>query len=279
MKKLLVCIAALIGLFIGNQAAYSYNLPLCDINKIGITVTPVKETIDDEIVYGFTISLPEEGSISTGENDNILISASNGTILLGLDCTNEAPEYTCTITDIVKKSDTIHVLFHYEGSSSSESCAALSGDIDLKESVDLDDDSDMDGIANDEDNCPDDANEDQEDEDEDGIGDACAAKDGEEINPDIDDDGILNEDDDDMDGDGKLNKSDNCPQVSNKDQKDEDKDGIGAACDENDKPTGGPKSAGDCSLSPLSASNAIGWIFDLAVLGAPFAFLGYRRKK
>ncbi|MFP4844325.1 thrombospondin type 3 repeat-containing protein [Winogradskyella sp. PE311] len=72
------------------------------------------------------------------------------------------------------------------------------------------DDSDGDGVPNDADNCPDLANTDQADLDNDGIGDLC---------------------DDDIDGDGILNDEDNCPTNANPDQTDFDGDGIGDECD------------------------------------------------
>ena len=74
-------------------------------------------------------------------------------------------------------------------------------------------DSDGDGIADDQDNCPAVANPDQLDTDEDGLGDAC--------DPDDDNDGV--EDDDD-----------NCPLIANADQADFDADGLGDACDPDD---------------------------------------------
>ncbi|RME25004.1 MAG: hypothetical protein D6806_08660, partial [Deltaproteobacteria bacterium] len=60
------------------------------------------------------------------------------------------------------------------------------------------------------DNCPDVANADQADLDNDGMGDAC--------DPDIDNDGVANE-------------NDNCPMRGNADQADSDADGVGDACD------------------------------------------------
>lgn len=85
-------------------------------------------------------------------------------------------------------------------------------------------DQDGDAVPDDRDNCPDRANltansialVPQSDLDDDGIGDAC---------------------DDDYDGDGMLNKNDNCPAISNSDQKDTDGDGIGDPCD---RTPGGP---------------------------------------
>ncbi len=72
-------------------------------------------------------------------------------------------------------------------------------------------DTDGDGVIDDSDNCPEEANADQADMDEDGLGDVC---------------------DDDIDGDGILNEDDNCPENANPDQADLDNDGIGDWCDE-----------------------------------------------
>lgn len=70
-------------------------------------------------------------------------------------------------------------------------------------------DTDGDGVADDEDNCPSVANDEQIDTDGDGLGDVC---------------------DDDIDGDGVYNTSDNCLMVANPMQEDVNEDGVGDAC-------------------------------------------------
>ena len=71
-------------------------------------------------------------------------------------------------------------------------------------------DQDLDGIMDDEDNCPETYNPTQTDTDGDGIGDAC---------------------DSDIDGDGDPNATDNCPYNPNANQADIDADGLGDECD------------------------------------------------
>jgi hypothetical protein len=120
-------------------------------------------------------------------------------------------------------------------------------------------DSDDDGVADFEDNCPAVANADQADDDGDGLGNACDRindvdndKDG--INNDVDNcPAIANPDQADVDGDGKgdacdsvnstdtdhdgvFDVEDNCPAVSNADQRDSDHDGVGDACDSGKPP-------------------------------------------
>jgi len=85
------------------------------------------------------------------------------------------------------------------------------------------------------DNCVNLRNDDQMDTDNDGVGDACS--------PDIDGDGILNENDNcvyihnplqtDFDVDGVGDKCDNCPKQFNPEQSDTDSDLVGDVCDNN----------------------------------------------
>ena len=140
-------------------------------------------------------------------------------------------------------------------------------------------DTDGDGIADGDDNCPVEANNDQIDTDEDGRGDACDAdddndsvldeddlypldarewadNDGDEIGDNADDDddndGVKDVDDDfpldptrtvdttDTDGDGILDKVDNCIAIKNEDQANFDGDDLGDLCDGDDDNDGVP---------------------------------------
>ncbi len=106
-------------------------------------------------------------------------------------------------------------------------------------------DSDGDGIADDDDNCPAQHNASQNDFDGDGFGDACDDFDNDGIRDaddncrmvanreqlDTDTDGAGDVCDDDLDGDGIDNDGDICPQIADPGQFDEDRDGIGDPCD------------------------------------------------
>ncbi len=81
-------------------------------------------------------------------------------------------------------------------------------------------DRDCDLVLDPVDNCPDVANSDQDDRDDDDIGDRC-------------DSCLAAPSTADEDSDTKLDNADNCPTVANVDQSDADGDGVGNACEPN----------------------------------------------
>lgn len=109
------------------------------------------------------------------------------------------------------------------------------------------DDHDWDGVKNKDDNCPRTYNKDQKDEEDgDGIGNACDKNDDNDERPDRidncatkanvdqydqDHDGIGDPCDPDNDNDRVPDDEDNCPAVANNDQRDRDGDELGDACD------------------------------------------------
>ncbi len=102
-------------------------------------------------------------------------------------------------------------------------------------------DADLDGIADMNDNCPNNSNPNQIDSDNDGFGDVCDACPGFDDLADGDLDGIpdgcdncpaiANPSQSDSDSDGFADACDNCPNTANADQLDTDLDGVGDVCD------------------------------------------------
>ncbi|WP_340201636.1 reprolysin-like metallopeptidase [Ascidiimonas sp. W6] len=122
-------------------------------------------------------------------------------------------------------------------------------------------DQDGDGILDEDDNCPNIANTNQLDTDDDGDGDVCDADDDNDGILDVNDNCTINanpdqadndEDelgdlcDNDDDNDGILDDQDNCPFTANSDQLDNDLDGEGDICDEDDDNDGILDTADNC---------------------------------
>jgi hypothetical protein len=124
-------------------------------------------------------------------------------------------------------------------------------------------DTDGDGVADDVDNCPSDANADQVDTDGDTDGDACDSDDDDDTVLDVSDNCRLvqntdqaNTDSDaegdacdaDDDNDTVLDGSDNCQLVANETQTDTDGDAQGNACDADDDNDGVADETDNCQL-------------------------------
>ncbi len=70
------------------------------------------------------------------------------------------------------------------------------------------------------------------------------------ICPDLDHDGICDDEDDDRDGDGEPNDTDNCPDTPNPYQEDVDNDGLGDVCDDDRDGDGVPNGTDNCPDAP-----------------------------
>lgn len=129
--------------------------------------------------------------------------------------------------------------------------------------IDNDEDSDLDGVVDQFDNCPLIANENQQDFDEDNIGDVCdsdddndTVDDGVDNCPLISNQGQANADgdnfgdvcDSDDDNDTVADTDDNCPLAANQDQLDTDTDGLGNVCDADDDNDSVLDAADNCPL-------------------------------
>mgnify|MGYP000489133101 FL=1 len=100
-------------------------------------------------------------------------------------------------------------------------------------------DQDGDGVVEQLDNCPTIANAEQEDEDDDGVGDAC------DLCRTVPDPAQF-----DADGDGAGDACDVCPNVTDPDQRDADEDGVGDLCDADADDDGRPNDVDNCPLVP-----------------------------
>lgn len=209
---------------------------------IGIGRTGTVVTLENTIVAGNTDDLPGTGTddfakyqsptlISNGYN---LVGAGTGFWLTGtgdLTTTNVANEIDTTLADNGGQTLTHALIPGSQAIDAGDPASTLTEDqrgVSRPQGASCDigafeleqvSDSDGDGVPDDEDNCPNDANLGQEDNDEDGLGDVC---DNCPATP--------NADQADGDGDGVGDACDNCS-VHNPGQEDSNNDGQGDACD------------------------------------------------
>ena len=165
---------------------------------------------------------------AAGETANVSLFRDT-TVLAGADEADRVMMYT---PDPVATGSSVS---HFDTSTSPNTLMEPSINADLGSGVDLTlplfrdlgwyADADVDGIADDQDNCIYAADPEQTDSDGDGVGDAC---------------------DDDDDNDGFLDDADTCTAVGNPDQRDFDQDGDGDACDTDDDDDGVLDAADDC---------------------------------
>jgi hypothetical protein len=134
-------------------------------------------------------------------------------------------------------------------------------------------DTDGDGVADDDDNCPANANADQLNSDGDGYGDVCDLCVGDDDAGDFDFDGYCDNSDNcptdanadqadfdgdaigdiceaDTDGDGVIDDDDNCPADANASQADNEGDGLGDVCDIDDDDDGVMDDEDNCWVLP-----------------------------
>jgi hypothetical protein len=199
--------------------------------KVKFDVVIHNDGPDDE----FTVSVADElGYLSSDSSKDVTISEDEEvtipvTLTIGEDA--ETPAIDETMISVTSQTEESRYTF---ATTRTEILRTLKDDGDL--------------VPAELDNCPDEANDDQIDSDDDGIGDAC---------------------DQDLDGDGVTNDIDNCPKDPNAIQKDGDNDGIGDACD-SDKGC-------SCRLPGGNASRtAGGW---LLVAAAMAGFRSWRRRR
>jgi hypothetical protein len=183
------------GIFDPNPN-YNFAADNGSVSITGLSGQTVCYTVD-----GSTPSY-NEGTCSGGTTESL----SGGSGSIALECGSD------TASSVIR---TINVTFSWEGA-----VVNRSGNF-LLDCTPPPADTDEDGVIDDEDNCPYDANADQTDSDGNGIGDACQ------------DDSAP-----DADGDGRPDETDNCVNVWNVNQGDADGDGIGNVCD--DTPDGEP---------------------------------------
>ena len=197
-------------------------------NSAPSDITLSSSSVNENVATGTTIGAlsttdPDSGDThtytlvsGTGDTDNASFSISGANLL-----TNTALDYETknSYSIVVQTSD---------GTATYSKTFAISV-------IDVDEDSDGDGITNNLDNCPSTANADQLDTDGDGIGDVCdnAPTVANANQLDTDGDGVGDVSDTDDDGDGVSDTNDTFP-LDASESIDNDGDGIGDNADHDD---------------------------------------------
>jgi cytosine/adenosine deaminase-related metal-dependent hydrolase len=184
-------------------------------------------------LYGDSTLVGEEAAGGGADCENINVCNVNKKACVKKDLGNKS------LADLQAAAAAVYPLFYCKGETpkNEPSCLPARGPTAGKPAVSAyagiePGDKDVDGVPDEEDNCPDVFNpirpmdgDKQADADGDGIGDAC------DRCPFESGESCARASGDDMDGDGVPNAVDNCPEDPNPDQVDADGDGKGAACD------------------------------------------------
>lgn len=237
-----------------------------------ITLGEVSTTLDGETLNSGSLALPAAGTLdATGtnavnQNNNGVITGS-GDAVIQFTVDYDIDSY---VTGVLLSAGSVCWAGGKADQNSSIQCdPAEATDQGIFLTGTLVPDTDSDGIADAEDNCPSDANIDQLDTDIDDIGNVCDSDDDgdsdndgsdncplianpDQLDTDMDGTGDACDTNLDTDGDSIDDGSDNCPLVTNPDQLDTDDDGLGDACDTDNDNDGVVNGSDNCPLDANS---------------------------
>lgn len=214
------------------------------VNSIRQQYRSADRTLIDEVLSNDTVEQRFLQLTSLVQKMKLLFTYENGNYTVAMvECYNSDTAFATMPFGMIQENNQWYVAIVKDSSSLTGN---LSQFLAVKTVSDFitDNDMDGDGIPNGEDNCPCNANPNQEDSDGDGIGDVCdncpnTSNPGQE---DVDEDGVgdicdncpfhANPEQLDSDGDFRGDSCDNCPFHANPRQYDFDSDGIGNECDD-----------------------------------------------